>query len=494
MKIGDTVSEKSISKNAIFNMLNRFLTVIFPLVIISYVSRILGASGVGCVSSAQNFSTYFTMIAALGIPSYGVRAIAQTRNNKKMSDKVFTELYIINLISTCICVIIYMIFLKFMNLDNLSRKLYLLFSILVVFNVFNIEWVYQGFEEYKYITIRNFVIKCSSLVLLFVFVKTEKDVIGYGIIVCFGTVGNYLLNMVNLNKYVKFNFNSINLIQHILPVLTFFGSVVAIEIYSLLDVTMLTHMTNSYYVGYYSNSTKIVKTIAGTLTAISAVLLPRLSLYYSLNDYKKIKKTSYQFLMITLILAIPSVIGLYLLADQAVILVLGNEFIPSIQTIRILTFLIICMPLSGGIFCQLLLTVGKEKEYLISVSMGAFLNMILNYIMISKWYQNGAALASVLSEVVVSALMIYFSRKIIKLNLMIRHIAQLAVANGSMYVVLKIMIRFTNNLSIPIIIRLAIEVLFGGLVYILILFLMKNEYCMEIIYKLTKTKKESIQG
>lgn len=478
------VSEKSISKNAVFNMLNRFLTVIFPLVIISYVSRILGASGVGVVSSAQNFSTYFTMAAALGIPSYGIRAIAQASKNKQMSDKVFTELYIINLISTCICVIIYIFFLNFMNLDNISRKLYLLFSILVIFNIFNIEWVYQGFEEYKYITVRNFIIKCISLTLLFVFVKNEKDVMGYGIIVCFGTVGNYVLNMVNVNKYVKFNFHSINLRRHISPILTFFASVVAIEIYSLLDVTMLTHMTNSYFVGYYSNSTKIVKTVAGTLTAISAVLLPRLSLYFSLNDYKKIKKTSYQFLMITFILTIPCTIGLYLLSDQAVILVLGNEFIPAIQTVKILTFLIICMPLSGGVFCQLLLTAGKEKEYLVSVALGALLNVILNLIMIPRLQQNGAAFASILSEIAVCSLMIYFSRKVIKINISVRNALQLIVANVCMFIMLKLIIKLMDSLVISIAIKLAIEVIVGGLVYFLILMLVKNEYSMEIINRI----------
>ena len=63
--------KKSVAKNAIFNMINRGLTIIFPLITITYVSRILGAAGIGSVASAQNFSNYFTMLAAMGIPSYG---------------------------------------------------------------------------------------------------------------------------------------------------------------------------------------------------------------------------------------------------------------------------------------------------------------------------------------------------------------------------------------------------------------------------------------
>lgn len=478
--------DKSVSKNALFNMLNRFLTILFPLIIISYVSRILGASGVGFVSSAQNFSTYFTMCAALGIPSYGVRAIAQVAKNKELSDKVFTELYTINLISTIICSVVYIIFLNFMDLDYFSYNLYLLFSILVIFNVFNIEWVYQGFEEYKYITVRNFIIKCVSLIFLFIFVKNENDIMGYGLIVCFGTVGNYILNMVNLHNYVNFNFHSLNLKSHISPIFIFFASVVAIEIYSLLDVTMLTYMTNSSCVGYYSNSTKIVKTIAGTLTAISAVLLPRLSLYFSMNDYKKIKKISYQFLMVTFILTIPCTIGLYVLSDQVVVFFLGNEFIPSIQTIKILTFLIIFMPLSGGVFCQLLLTAEKEKEYLLSVSMGAIFNIILNLTMISKWQQNGAAFASVLSEVAVCFFMIYFSRSIIKINILIKDVVQLTIANGIMFLILEIMMKLFEGFAISIVIKLIIEVTVGGAIYFLVLLFLKNAFCIEIVNKIRK--------
>ena len=68
--------------------------------------------------------------------------------------------------------------------------------------------------------------------------------------------------------------------KHIAPIMTFFVSVIAIEIYSLLDVSMLTAMSNSMSVGYYSNSTKIVKAVANTLTGISAVLMPRFSLSF----------------------------------------------------------------------------------------------------------------------------------------------------------------------------------------------------------------------
>ena len=159
--------EKTIAKNAVFNMVYKALSVIFPLVIVSYASRKLGANGIGEVSSAQNIVTYFTMFAALGIPSYGVRAIAQSRKDKEKCNKTFTELFIVNLCSTCVCTLLYFILLKIISIQ--TGILNYIFAILIVFNIFNVEWVYEGFEKYQYIAIRSFVVKGISMLLLFMY-------------------------------------------------------------------------------------------------------------------------------------------------------------------------------------------------------------------------------------------------------------------------------------------------------------------------------------
>ena len=476
-------NEKSMSKNAIFNMFNKFLTIVFPLVTISYVSRILGANGIGIVSSIQNFSTYFMMVAALGIPSYGVRAIAQSKFNKEKSNLVFTELFILNLLSTLICVVLYFLFINFIIEIEFDKRLYYIFSSLVIFNIFNIEWVYQGFEEYSYITIRNFTIKLLSLFMLFIFVRNQNDIIGYSLILCFGTVGNYILNMINVKKFVWFDFKEIDIKKHIEPVFTFFGSVLAIEIYSLLDITMLTYFSNPTCVGYYSNSTKIVKTIAGTVTAISAVLLPRLSQYFIEKNNEKVKEVSLKFLDLTYLLTVPCMIGLFLLADQIVLCLLGENFIPSIMTIRILSFLILFMPLSGGVFCQLLLTSGREKKYLCSVLIGAVVNVILNLILIPKFLQNGAAFASVISEIIVCISMILFTKQFIDIKTKFKSKINIFGASTLLGISVLIIKFLCNIFNINLFISLIFEISTGIFIYFGILILIKNEFIIGLIRK-----------
>ena len=109
--------------------------------------------------------------------------------------------------------------------------------------------------------------------------------------------------------------------------------------------------------------------------------------------------------------------GIILLSDQIVEVLFGANFSPAASTIKILSLLIILMPLSGGVFCQLLLTSGKEKNYLLCVLSGTIVNVTLNSLLIPQFAQNGAAIASVIAEFTVSLTMIIVSRHIIKVGI-----------------------------------------------------------------------------
>lgn len=463
---------RSVSKNSTFSMINKGLSVMFPLVTVSYVSRILGADGVGEVSSAQNLAAYFSMSAALGIPSYGVRAIAQSRNKKNKCSRIFSELFTINCISSLIATGLYLIAVFLLKDRDSNPALSLVFSGMIVFNIINIEWVYQGFEEYEYITIRSLLIKIISLLLLFIFVRQKGDVIAYAFIICFGSIGNYVLNFINLKKHVRLCFRHIKLKKHIAPIITFFVSVIAIEIYSLLDVSMLTVMSDSACVGYYSNSTKIVKAAANTLTGISVVLMPRFSYLFSANRKNEIKKLAEQFLNATFLFSIPCCIGMILVANQLVEVLFGADFMPAAATIKILAVLIVVMPLSGGVFCQLLFTSGMEKYYLLCVLSGTVVNALLNYILIPVYAQNGAAIASVIAEFTVSASMILVSRKIIRVSIHHKDALSIIFASAFMTIVLALSHRLT--IGLPIWASLIFKILVACAVYFSCIFAFGN--------------------
>ena len=84
---------------------DRIANILFPFATSIYVSRILLPAGVGKVASAQNIVSYFVTLAALGLPSYGVREFAKVREKKHERNKLFTELLLVNIISTTLAVV-----------------------------------------------------------------------------------------------------------------------------------------------------------------------------------------------------------------------------------------------------------------------------------------------------------------------------------------------------------------------------------------------------
>ena len=92
--------EKSLSKGGIFYLIYQVLNLAFPLVTGIYVTHILIPEKIGMVGAAQNLSNYFVIFSFLGIPTYGMREIAKYRDDDKERSKIYSELYVINSIST----------------------------------------------------------------------------------------------------------------------------------------------------------------------------------------------------------------------------------------------------------------------------------------------------------------------------------------------------------------------------------------------------------
>lgn len=407
---------KSLAKNSFYNIIYRCLNVIFPLIISAYVSRILMAEGIGKVASAQNIVTYFALIAALGLPTYGVKKIAETNDRDQLS-KYFSELFVINLISSIICSVLYYSMILSVDFFADKRSLFLIVGIQIVFNIINVDWFYQGREEYRYIMIRSFLIKLASLLAVFVFVKSSDDFIIYALIQTLVKVANYLFNIVHIRKYIDFTIHNITLKSHLKPLFILLAASIAIEIYTLADTTMLSAMCTDTIVGYYSNARKGIDVVRTLVTAICAVFLPRLSFYYANNKYNDFNILANRGLKILTFLSIPAAVGLLLLADDFVAVMFGNSFEPAAITIKILTISIITVAFSNFIGYQILVTIGKEKMMLISTIFGAVTNICLNYILIPLFYHNGAAFASVITELVVTLIQFSAVRGAIKIEI-----------------------------------------------------------------------------
>lgn len=465
-------------KNSIYNVIYKLLDALFPLISATYTARVLLASGVGRVSYAQNIAQYFVLIASLGIPNYGIREVARRRFDKEQMNKIFSELFFLNLLSTTVCACVYYAAVHSLPYFEERRTISLIAGVLIVFNVFNVDWFYQGQEQFKYIAARSFAIKLVSLCALFLFVRTEDDYIRYMWIVCLTTGINYMINMVKLKSFgIQIQLRNIDLRPHMKPVLILLGTTVAIELYTMLDTTMIGLMCAEENVGYYTNAMKLVKIVIMVITAIGGVLLPHLSTYYMQGDYEACSDIVKKVFQVMFFLFLPCCVGLFLTSDVLMVALFGESFAPAGTTMRIASLLTLALGFSNLFGTQVLLTFGAEKKLLLCTIVGAVSNVLMNLYLIPNYQQNGAAVASVISELFVTLLSVIFASKYITLRVDKAFVVKTIVSTVIMGISVWAAMQAVSGVYVSLIVAVSV----GVIVYFAANILMKNSMLKELL-------------
>lgn len=470
--------QKSLAKNSIYNIIYTVANILFPFATSIYVSRILLPVGVGKVASAQNIASYFITVAALGLPSYGVREFAKIREKKDKRNKLFTELLFFNIISTTLAVIGYF-WLVFANGGfNGEWFLYSACGLAIAFNYLNIDWMYQGLEEYGYITERSLLIKGISLLALFLFVKTKQDYIAYALISSLATGGNYIFNVIHARKFVSIDLSKVELKKHIKPILLIACIIFLSSIYNKIDVTMLNILATDESVGYYTYAQKTVNMVLTMANAVTAALLPRLSYYYD-NDREGFYRLLDKGFQVLCFMTLPLAVGMALVAPQAVEFLYGEAFEPAVLTIRLMCPLILIKGF-GDLFCyQLVYSTKSEKIILPASASASVINIITNAALIPALLQNGAVIASVFSELVTNAVQFIYMKKKVKFTINMKALTKGLISTAVMTLSVCIIMQF----KLPNTIGLILEILCGVIAYTVVNLVMKNTLIFEIVNK-----------
>ena len=396
---------KSLKINSVINIIKTILGIIFPLITFPYASRILGVSGIGKVDYAYSVANYFVLFAELGISTYTVREGAKVRDDRDKLNQLGSEIVLINTIST---VIAYsgLIFCSFIPAFRPYQRLLLLFGTTMIFNLIGINWLFNIFEDYIYITVRTFIFQILSLAALFLFVRTKEDYMIYAGLMVFSSVGSSIFNFFYGRKYIHlFGYSHYCLKKHLKPILIIFGMGIASQIYLNMDTTMIGFLKGDEEVGLYSAAVKINRTLGSLISSACAVLIPRLS-YYIKNglrtEYKSLVHTAINYIMC---MTIPCTFGLILLSQEVILLFSGEGFSGAVPVMRILGPNIIFSVINGFLVYQIFIPYDREKDTLSATVMGAVVNVILNYILILPYGAGGAAIATVIAEMSVYAVL-----------------------------------------------------------------------------------------
>ena len=471
------MKQKSLKLNVAMNVIRTISTMIFPLITFPYTSRILGPDGTGSVSFAFSFVSYFVFFAGLGIPMYGIREIARVRDDKEKLSRTAQELFIINMLASVLVFILFLGVIYFNGKINQEKTLFFVVSFSIILTAIGMDWLFQGLEEYKYITIRSIVFSTISTIAIFVFIHSKEDyIISAAIGVC-AALGSNVVNFYKV-RHIIFRKTSEkrNYRQYFRPLLKVYLMNFVISLYIQLDTVMLGFLTTSTNVGYYASAMKLTKILLALVTSLGVVLLPRLSYHIANGNDREFSELLKKSLTIILFICIPIVAGLMLTSEDVIRVLAGNEYLPAKAAIVITAPVILMIGLSNIFGLQILYPLGKDNKVTLAVTLGAVTSIVLNLLLIPKLEHIGAAIATLAAETVVTIAMIFIVRKTYKINFPFKNLFKYMISVTFMVVILMLIQNYINILLY----RLPIMIVIGAIIYFGTLLLLKESFIVEL--------------
>lgn len=464
-------------KNYLYNLSYQILVLIVPFITTPYVSRVLGAKGVGTFSYTNSIVQYFILFGCIGLNLYGQREIAYAQHEEEKRDKVFWELVILRIITVSISLAIF-----YFTIASHGKyaPVFFIMCLDILASMVDISWFFQGIEDFKKIVVRNFIIKIVGVALIFLFVNSSDDLLLY--VICHSAtlfLGN--LSMWAYIPKLVGKVRELEIKKHIRPTIVLFLPQIAISIYTVLDKTMIGFLTGSEEeVAYYEQGQRIVKIVMSFVTSLGTVMMPRVANLFKQNEMEKVKNYLSKSFRFVFFLSFPMMFGLMAVSCNIVPWFLGSGYDKVIPNMMVIAPILVIIALSNLMGNQFLLPTGRQKEYTFSVVIGCVVNFALNLLLIPHFLSIGAAVATVIAETSVTGVQVYFTGKDFKFGEIISSNKHYIISSLIMFVPTYLLAKYLP----ASIINTFICVVTGGLIYVGLLFVMKDETLFEAIDKI----------
>ena len=454
-------------KNYLYNLSYQILTIILPIITVPYVTRIFTSEALGNYVFYNSIVSYFSLFAMLGIGVYGTKQIAAASD----VSSTFWNIYAIQLIASILAISVYVI--TVFSIPQMGGVIPLIVGITLLAKMIDISWLFSGKEDFKKITIRNVVIRIIGVISIFTFVKSSDDLYLYVfLIVIFDFLGQFVM-WVPAKKFIKRpSFNTKIMKKNLHPIVLLFLPQVAISLYVVLDRTLLGLLGSYSDVGIYEQGQKLISILLKVVSSLGVVMLPRVAnLLSERREEEAQNMVKFSFILYNLII-FPMIFGLIAVNEVFVKLFLGKNFQDVKYVLYIIVFNIMFVGWTNILGYQVLVVRNKNKEFMLSTTIPAFVSVAVNIAVIPFFGYIGASITSVVVEILVFAIQWYYSRNIISKKLLFnKDLAKIILSSLVMFgaVMLCKMI-----LGIDGIIGLIIYLAVGGISYLGMLFLLKT--------------------
>lgn len=388
----------SVKKNFAYNLTLTLCNYIFPLLIYPYVSRVLGVTNIGICNFVDSIIQYFILFSTLGIGSFGVREIARYKENREARDKIFSSLFLLNVITTLLALVVLFVSVNIIDALIPYKQFLWIGTMQLVSTLFLTNWFFQGISDFKYITIRTVVVKCFYVLSVFLFVRDENDTVIFYFLTSSVFVLNAIINWIYGSRFRSLVFKGVSLTIYLIPVFSFGLYLILTSAYTTFNIVFLGFCSGDTEVGYFTTATKLYSIIMGTFTAFTTVMVPRVSELLKEGNKEYLQKIVSDTLSLVVVFSVPIIILCEFYAHEIIFLVAGRGYEGAETPFRIVIFLLLIIGFEQIIIQQFLMASKSYKSiFLVSVT-GAVIGLLFNILITPQMASVGSAICWGISE------------------------------------------------------------------------------------------------
>lgn len=383
----------------------QFTSYLAPLILIPYLTRVLGLSRFGLVELARAVCVYFLILTEYGFNFSATREVSVHRDDPVKLSEVFSAVMILKLLLTLLGVAgLSAIVFAVPKLRADWPMYYLSFAGVVGMWLFPV-WLFQGLERMKHIAVLNVFAQAFVIAATIVLVRNADDYLLVPLVSSAGSllIGGAALVLAMRSFPIRFHIPSaVVLKREFLDGWHLFVSRLVITLYTTGNVVVLGLFRDTVCVAYYAAGEKVVRaTIGGFIVPLSQATFPHIGRLASQSKRAALRfaaRLAGLFSVVTLAISA----GLFLTAPQLAYIALGEDWRGGATVIRILSFLPLIVGLSNVFGVQIMVNVGLEKCFAKILTAASVLNLTLA-VLLGAWIQHrGAAIALLTTELFVT--------------------------------------------------------------------------------------------
>ncbi len=473
-------------KNFSLNTINQIVILVIPLIITPYLTRTLGVDSLGISTYILSIATLFFSIGTLGTNIYSRREVAYTVAKKGNLKKVFYELFLVRLALTVLTLIVYFLF----SFGRDYSVIYFIFSLTLSGNMLVVSWFFIGLEDMKRLVLRNCIIRVVSTIAIFILVNSPADLYLYVTIKGLSDFLAFVVMLPQVKKLIHhYEKAKLNLKKHFVPILKFFLPQAASLIYVQCDKIMIGSLTsNMSSVTIYEKGETLIKLPVTFVNALSAVTLPRIANLYAKDNTHNLNNLMKKISSYTLLFILPVVIGLGLVSRVFVPIYLGSDYANSSVVMVCLIPAVLAISLTSITCIQYLMPLDETSILTKSYFFAAIANVILNFVLIKYFDIIGAAIATDVAEILVFIIQYsYICKKYGSFKFSKDLVKRLVALFIMVSIVVVLGVGFGHALLGGV-----LQVILGGMSYILVVWLLKDSAFLELLIRLTKHNKQDL--